>query len=78
MKGENFQLKKNLNEDIEFLKTMNQKQELISSSLNEFLTLNSGKNKPSHQKLINLEEITNLIKVRKLKKIKIYYYLLIN
>ena len=65
MKKENIQLKKNLNEDIEFLKSMNQKQELISSSLSEFLALNSGKTKPSAQKIINLEEITNLLKVTK-------------
>lgn len=65
MKKENIQLKKNLNEDIEFLKSMNQKQELISSSLREFLASNSGKTKISTQKIINLEEITNLLKVTK-------------
>ena len=63
MKKENIQLKKSLNEDIEFLKSMNQKQEIISSSLSEFLASNSGKTKPSAQKIINLKEITNLLKV---------------
>jgi len=63
MKGEIFHLKKNLNEDIQFLKLMNQKQDSIAFSLNQSLNANLRIMRPSSQKLVNLENITSLIKV---------------
>ena len=62
MKGEIFHLKKNLNEDIQFLKLMNQKQDSIAFSLNQSLYANLRIMRPSSQKLVNLENITSLIK----------------
>jgi len=61
LKGENNSFKKILNEDIEFLKMMNQKQDSIMSELKTIG--NTRENKPNFVNIENMQTIIDLIKV---------------
>ena len=63
MKGENLMLKKNLNEDIDFLGMINKKQELIISDLNHVSKGNPDEMKHSLVHLKNIQVIVDLMKV---------------